>query len=74
MSATLRRVDSPDSDFAAPLPAEYAHLEEWHHLLALGIDAQLLAASLRMTVDERLRELEASDAVYCALHGIARDA
>jgi hypothetical protein len=39
-----------------------------------GIDAQLLAASLRRSVEERLRELEASDAVYCALHGIARDA
>ncbi len=64
-------VDAVGSDFAAPLPAAYAHLEEWQQLPLLGIDAALLAASLRMTVEERLRGLEASDAVFCALHGIA---
>lgn len=63
-----------DADFAPPLPDEYAHLDEWRQLQQLGIDAELLAASLRMTVDQRLRQLEVSDALYCALHGIARDA
>lgn len=64
-------VDAPDPDFAAPLPAAYAHLDEWQQLLVLGIDAELLSASLRMTVEERLRGLAASDAVFCALHGVA---
>jgi hypothetical protein len=64
-------VSESPSDFCAPLPPEYAHLPEWQALAAMGIDASLIAAALRMTVEERLRELEAQDAVYCALHGAA---
>lgn len=64
-------VDVTSSDIGAPLPAEYAHLAEWRELAAMGIDATLIAASLRMTVEERLRELAARDAVFCALHGAA---
>jgi hypothetical protein len=64
-------VSATDSDFGAPLPREYAHLPEWQALAAMGIDTTLIAAALQMTVEERLRELEAQDAVFCALHGVA---
>lgn len=57
--------------FAAPIPAEYAHLPEWQRLVELGIDADLLASALRMTPTQRLDELAARDAVFCELHGTA---
>ena len=56
---------------APSIPAQWQALPEWQALVEMGIDAQLLHDSLRMSPTERLRELAERDALFCALHGVA---
>lgn len=71
--ASLHRVDtraeerSPSADGDVD-PSEHP---DWRDAREYGIDMHLLEANLRMTVEQRIEQLEAMDRLWCDMHGCA---
>jgi hypothetical protein len=53
-----------------PLPAPDDH-PDWVRALEMGIDVRLLEHNLRLTPDQRIRQLEEMQRLFRAIHGRA---
>ena len=53
-----------------PLPTPEDH-PDWVRALELGIDVRLIEHNLRLTPEQRIRQLEEMDRLFVAIHGRA---